>query len=71
MSVTLKKTVTIRFSRTLAKALDLLRCQCGHPESNHFNSPDEYPRPCAWPGCHCRNYDEVVQYGKRVDGVKG
>jgi len=55
--------ITIRFTRKEALELGLLVCEnCGYPENNHFSFGK---KPCAHDS-KCKEYKEVVRYGKLV-----
>ena len=54
-----RKTMFFRMSRKTALRYGLLKCKCGHPESNHFAKG-----PCAH--CNCKKYAETGRSGITV-----
>ena len=59
------KTITIKFTIKEARSLDLLICECGWPENNHFSPDIDGKRLCAHTD-KCKGFNEVVRRGQKV-----
>ena len=64
------KKFLIEFTKEEADAMGLFRCECGHPESNHFDfsALGDKNRPCSRTDCvpKCKNFKPKLTIGKLI-----